>query len=420
MTVRGNLSFPLRLAKTPGDEVRRRVEQVADMLGLTDWLDRKPSQLSGSQRQRVAFGRALVRQPSVLLVEEPLAEVGTAERDQLHAVLTRLREQQGIGAVYVTHDQNEAIGLADRMVLMADGAIEQVGPSDALVEHPATLRVASYVCSPSMSFLPGELDGDVLRSAFGNFLLPSALRLRMDTPSPREVVMRIDDTQGLATTSRRYALAEATSADILASEGLVRPHTRDRLSSRAEADRPAPLPFSLADLQLFDTHTGRNVTDLVARATSGSAGPGEEASELERSQSGGTHLLPQRRANAWLKDSDPPLQVNMTATVGFNIGKPRPGIPLASEAFPEPDWGSAEYLELLVMLWAARAAVEPSGHKLQLPKNGETEAVEFRVTPLFSGKLRLRFRIYLARQGVLLQELKVDVPVARQAKAVIA
>ena len=230
--------------------------------------------------------------------------------------------------------------------------------------------------------------------------------------------MRIGDTRGLATTSRRDALVEVGPADVLASEGLIQPQTLVRLSSHAVADLSVPFPSSFADLQLFDARTGRNITDPVARATSGSAEHAERGDDLEQPQSG-IHPLPQRRANAWLKGSDLPLRVNTMATVEFNIGAPRPGS-LASEAFPEPDWGTARQLELLVMLWAARATVEPSGHKLFLPRDGETEAREFRVTPLSSGKLRLRFRIYLAKQGVLLQELKVDLPVARQPKAAIA
>jgi ABC-type sugar transport system ATPase subunit len=410
MTVRGNLSFALRLAKVPRDEVQRRVEAVSTLLDLTELLNRKPAQISGLERQRVAIGRALIRQPSALLIDEPSAELGGLARDQMHSFLARLRERQGTAAVYVTRDQNEAASLADRVVLMANGAIEQVGPSDTLIDHPATLRVASYLSSPSMSFLRGQLDGAVLRSRVGSFLLPAALQLQLESPPAPDVVVRINDSRGLAAASHTGVLAEAEPGDLLSSLGMVQPHTLDRLTSHAEGSHPVPFPFDSADLQIFSLQTGRNVTDLVARATAGASVP-EDATE-------GAPLGVRRSANAWLVGAEPPLRVNVAATVGFNVGAFRPGT-LASAAFAEPDWGAAEQLELLVMLWANRAAVEPPGHTLILPRNGETKSVEFHVTPQFPGKLRLRFRIYLARQGVLLQELKVDVPVVREPKMAI-
>src|SRR6202012_3361629 len=138
MTVRANLAFPLRLTKVARQEARERVERVAAELGLTDLLELKPGELSGLDRQLVAIGRALVREPGVLLVDEPSAQAGSAERDQLHSVLGRLRDQ-GIAAVYATGDPNDAVSLADRVAVMADGAIDQVGPAAALIDHPATL-----------------------------------------------------------------------------------------------------------------------------------------------------------------------------------------------------------------------------------------------------------------------------------------
>ena len=222
--------------------------------------------------------------------------------------------------------------------------------------------------------------------------------------------MRINDSRGLAATSDAGLLVEAEPGALLSSLGMVQPHTLDRLASYAEGSHPVPFPFDSADLQIFSLQTGRNVADPVARATAGSSVP-EEVTE-------GAQLGPQRRANAWLVGAEPPLRVNVAATVRFNVGASRPDT-LVSAAFAEPDWGAAEQLELLVMLWVNGAAVEPSGHSLVLPRNGETESVEFRVTPQFPGKLRLRFRIYLARQGVLLQELKVDVPVVRERKMAI-
>ena len=160
----------------------------------------------------------------------------------------------------------------------------------------------------------------------------------------------------------------------------------------------------------------RNLTDPLARATSGSSADPAWVGELDQAPPGGR--LPEWHANAWLQGADLPLLVNTTAVVGFNIGGLRTEA-LAGEVFPEPDWGEASDLELLVMLWAARAAVDPAGRRLSLPRNGQTEDVWFDVTPLAAGKLRLRFRVYLAAQGILLQELSVDVPVARQPRMAI-
>jgi multiple sugar transport system ATP-binding protein len=415
MTVRGNLGFPLRLAKVPSHEVRERVERVAAELGLTDRLELKPGELSKLDRQLVAIGRALVREPGVLLVDEPPTAVGSPERDQLHAVLSRLRDQ-GIASVYATGDPNEAVSLADRVAVMADGAIEQVGPSAALIDHPATLNVATFLSAPGTSFLPGQLDGDVLRSQFGDFLLPAALRVPMDQPPGQRVVMRIAGPQGLATTAP-YTLGTAAPTEVLASDGLILPHTLNLLTAHAAANHAVPFPYSFGDLQLFETSTGYNLTDPFARATSGSTADPDPADEVDEAAPSGR--LPERHANAWLQDADLPLVVNTAAKVGFNIGGPRAEA-LASAVFTEPDWGEASQLKLLVMLWAGRATVDPAGRELSLPRDGQTDDAWFDVTPQAAGKLRLRFRVYLAAQGILLQELRVDVPVVRQPRMAIA
>ncbi|HET6194049.1 MAG TPA: ABC transporter ATP-binding protein [Trebonia sp.] len=413
MTVRANLAFPLRLTKVARQEARERVERVAAELGLTDLLELKPGELSGLDRQLVAIGRALVREPGVLLVDEPSAEAGSAERDQLHSVLGRLRDQ-GIAAVYATGDPNDAVSLADRVAVMADGAIDQVGPAAALIDHPATLNVATFLSAPGTSFLPGQLDGDVLRSQVGDFLLPAALRAPIG--AGQHVVMRIANPQRLGENAP-LSLGTAAAADVLASDGLIQPHTLNFLTARADANHAVPLPYSSGDLQLFDTRTGYNLTDPFAWATSGSsagAGPGDEPGEVSPAD-----RLPERRANAWLQDADLPLVVNKAAKVGFNIGGPRAEA-IASAVFSEPDWGEASQLDLLVMLWAGRATVEPAGRELSLPRNGQTEDISFAVTPLAAGKIRLRFRVYLAAQGNLLQELRVDVRVVRQPRMAIA
>ncbi len=151
MTVRENMGFALRLRKDP--EVDRKVDEVAALLGLTALLDRLPKQLSGGQRQRVAMGRAIVRRPRVFLFDEPLSNLDAALRNQVRIELRRLHQQLGVTTVYVTHDQTEAMTLADRIVVLAGGRIQQVGTPRELWERPANRFVAGFVGTPAMSFL---------------------------------------------------------------------------------------------------------------------------------------------------------------------------------------------------------------------------------------------------------------------------
>jgi multiple sugar transport system ATP-binding protein len=173
MTVRGNLSFGLRVKSTPKREVERRIAWVSQLLQISELLDRKPSQLSGGQRQRVAIGRALVQQARVFLFDEPLSNLDAKLRTEMRVELKRLHKELGATIIYVTHDQVEAMTLATRIAVMRAGSIEQYAAPDTLYEQPATLFVASFVGSPSMNFLCGELVGDGARAVrFGTTTLP--------------------------------------------------------------------------------------------------------------------------------------------------------------------------------------------------------------------------------------------------------
>jgi multiple sugar transport system ATP-binding protein len=157
MTVRDNLGFALRLQKKPKAEIAARVGTVAETLGLTPMLDRTPRQLSGGQRQRVAIGRAIVRNPRIFLFDEPLSNLDAQLRDEMRGEIKRLHQEIATTMIYVTHDQIEAMTLADRIVLMRDGLIEQQGAPLDLFERPASRFVAGFLGSPQMSFLPGRL-----------------------------------------------------------------------------------------------------------------------------------------------------------------------------------------------------------------------------------------------------------------------
>ena len=157
LDVAANIAFPLRMARVPRGERDRRVREVAEMLGLTEYLERKPGQLSGGQRQRVAMGRAIIRQPSVYLMDEPLSNLDAKLRVQMRADIAALQDRLGVTTVYVTHDQAEAMTLGNRVAVLHNGRLQQCDTPRALYERPANSFVASFIGSPSMNLLPVPL-----------------------------------------------------------------------------------------------------------------------------------------------------------------------------------------------------------------------------------------------------------------------
>ena len=157
MTVYDNIAFSLRLKKVPEDEVYERVTNAAQVLGITEYLSRKPRALSGGQRQRVAIGRAMVRNAKVFLMDEPLSNLDAKLRNQMRAEIILLRQKLDTTFIYVTHDQTEAMTLGDRIVIMKDGFIEQVGTPEEVFDTPVNLFVAGFIGSPQMNFLKAQL-----------------------------------------------------------------------------------------------------------------------------------------------------------------------------------------------------------------------------------------------------------------------
>ena len=157
MTVYENMAFPLRIRHMNVDEIHRRVTQAADILGITEYLGRKPKALSGGQRQRVAIGRAIVREPSVFLMDEPLSNLDAKLRNQMRAEIILLRKRLDTTFVYVTHDQTEAMTLGDRIVIMKAGLVQQVGTPTEVFYTPHNLFVAGFIGSPQMNFMNGKL-----------------------------------------------------------------------------------------------------------------------------------------------------------------------------------------------------------------------------------------------------------------------
>lgn len=167
MTVRKNIGFGLRSSRIPRAEKDKRIDEVAEILGMTDLLSRKPSQLSGGQRQRVAIGRAMVRDPAVFLFDEPLSNLDAQLRTQMRLEIKKLHTRVGATIVFVTHDQVEAMTMADRIVIMKDGHIQQVGTPSEVYHAPANTFVASFIGSPAMNMLPATLSGGVVQIGGG-------------------------------------------------------------------------------------------------------------------------------------------------------------------------------------------------------------------------------------------------------------
>jgi multiple sugar transport system ATP-binding protein len=208
MSVRQNLGYGLKVRRTSKAEVRRRVDEVATLLGLDDLLARKPAQLSGGQRQRVAMGRAIVREPQAFLMDEPLSNLDAKLRVGMRASLAQLHQALGVTTVYVTHDQVEAMTLGQRVAVMRDGRILQVDAPQHLYEQPRDLFVAGFIGSPAMNLVEATIqDGDVV---FGEFRVPLAAARRPAARSGRVVLgIRPESFEDVA-----FAAAELPAIDV--------------------------------------------------------------------------------------------------------------------------------------------------------------------------------------------------------------
>jgi multiple sugar transport system ATP-binding protein len=300
MTVKENMAFPLRLAKVDNATVERKVSEAAEILDLTQHLERKPSNLSGGQRQRVAMGRAIVRNPKAFLMDEPLSNLDAKLRVQMRTSVSRLQKQLGTTTVYVTHDQTEAMTLGDRVVVMRGGVVQQIGAPQFLYDHPANLFVAGFIGSPSMNFVPATLENGSLRSVLGDCTLTDRVRQLVEgADAPREVIMgirpehfedaslvdaatlssggkftsQVDVLESMGSDKYAYftltgeqaasaelqELAADAGSDDVPGEGISLV-TRLSSSSGAVEGAPADIWFDADKVQLFDPSTGRNLT----------------------------------------------------------------------------------------------------------------------------------------------------------------
>jgi multiple sugar transport system ATP-binding protein len=228
MTVEQNLAFGLQQRKTPKDEIKRRVTEVSRMLGLEQYLKRKPAALSGGQRQRVAMGRAIVREPQAFLMDEPLSNLDAKLRVSMRASLTQLHDRLGVTTVYVTHDQVEAMTLGHRVCVLRDGQLQQVDTPQTLFDNPVNLFVAGFIGSPAMNFVTAELvrdDGPAVTFAGHKVPLPAGMpdaKPGLDAYFGREIILGIRPSDfedaGLADSSWARLTATAQVTEELGSE----------------------------------------------------------------------------------------------------------------------------------------------------------------------------------------------------------
>ena len=280
MTVRDNMGFALKLAKVPKEEIDKKVEEAAEILDLTQHLDRKPANLSGGQRQRVAMGRAIVRNPKSFLMDEPLSNLDAKLRVQMRTEVSRIQNRLGTTTVYVTHDQTEAMTLGDRVAVMRAGIIQQVDSPKVLYDDPKNLFVAGFIGSPSMNFLPGRLEGETIRLPFGDVPLPDRLRSKLKADGgAREVIAGIrpehfedanvagDSIRGLRFRAK-VAVVESMGSELFA--------YFDVDSSAAHSAELEELARD-AGMEDLPTHGSGDTTQVVARLDPGSrAAAGEE------------------------------------------------------------------------------------------------------------------------------------------------
>jgi multiple sugar transport system ATP-binding protein len=274
MSVYDNMAFSLLYRKTPKGEIRQRVEEVAEVLELTPLLDRRPKALSGGQRQRVAMGRAIVRKPQVFLFDEPLSNLDAKLRGSMRMEIKRLHRRFGVTTVYVTHDQIEAMTLADRVVVMNGGHIEQFGTPDEVYQNPKTQFVAGFIGSPTMNFLPAHLNnnGD-LNVAEGAFTLKGRSEKGAEIKDyivgfrPENIGLDSDD---LAVASKKDAYAsaecvveevEALGADTLlfVRMGNQRITARILPDAKIKPGQKVRVRFDLAKMHLFNEASGEIV-----------------------------------------------------------------------------------------------------------------------------------------------------------------
>jgi multiple sugar transport system ATP-binding protein len=323
MTVRDNMGFALKLRKVDQAEIDRKVEEAAQILDLTQHLDRKPANLSGGQRQRVAMGRAIVRDPSAFLMDEPLSNLDAKLRVQMRTEVSRIQTRLGTTTVYVTHDQTEAMTLGDRVAVMRAGVLQQVATPMELYNNPVNLFVAGFIGSPAMNFMPANVKGDVIDLPIGEVRLPQDLRGAVSgaegktliagiRPEDFEDAALVGETKDRGTTFKaNIELVESMGSELYAhftveqAGGVDSQELRElaedigevpsegeegsivaRLdpASKVEQGKEAELWVDASRIHLFEAESGRSLTSKAAGDGAGQAAAQAQAQGREQEQ----------------------------------------------------------------------------------------------------------------------------------------
>jgi ABC-type sugar transport system ATPase subunit len=256
MTVRDNIAFPLKMDKVPKARIGPQVVQAAERVRIDHLLQRRPGQLSGGQQQRVALARAIVRQPKLFLLDEPLSNLDAQLRLETRVELKKLQRNLNVTAIYVTHDQEEAMTLADRMAVFLDGKILQVGTPEEIFERPATIAVAAFIGSPPMNLLPARLDGRTLTFEGRTIELPGTPRHGGGpvTIGIRPNHLKIDPDGIPAQLYLSENLGESRLLNLYLGDQLIKLRTSE--STRFSDGDSVPIGFDSASVHLFDTDSG--------------------------------------------------------------------------------------------------------------------------------------------------------------------
>ncbi len=264
MSVYRNMSYALRISRTPKEEIDRRVQEAARILQLGELLDRRPGQLSGGQRQRVAMGRAIVREPAVFLFDEPLSNLDAKLRVQMRIEIRRLHDTLGATSIYVTHDQIEAMTLADRLIVMNSGNAEQIGAPLEVYKSPATIFVAGFIGSPPMNFLSGRVSDDDSAVTLSEGHTVAVSGADLGAYAGREVIVGIRPEHLTATAEEnghltvKIDLVEALGADTLlyGEVGGERVVGRAPHDGRARAGEVVHWGIAAGKAHVFDSASG--------------------------------------------------------------------------------------------------------------------------------------------------------------------
>ena len=277
MTVRDNMSYGLKLTTDLSkNEIRERVEDAADMLGISEHLDKKPANLSGGQQQRVATGRAIVREPEVFLMDEPLSNLDAKLKMHMRTELQRIHDELGTTTVYVTHDQEEAMTMSDRIVILAEGHIQQVGTPEEIYNSPANLFVADFIGSPAMNFFDVTFDGDSLKGTGFEYAISSRIaddvrgsaqgsELVMgvrpedigvaDSPSEHSIEATVDVVEPVGSDNYIYADVDGQEVTV-----------RAAASVKPSVGETVYITFDETDMHLFDAESKLNLFGQAGRA----------------------------------------------------------------------------------------------------------------------------------------------------------